>query len=161
MPDCRGGFVVRFSDVSERKKPDDRYGQLFAEGSTGVYQTAAEGKILMANPALARMLRYDSSEELLATVSDSGRQVWVTPEERSRFVQTMEEQGVVRGLECRHKCKDGDEILVSLTGRRVAGPDGKTSYYEGFIEDITARERQQAALREAEEAIRDRDRQLC
>src|SRR5260370_19046471 len=72
----------------------------------------------------------------------------------------MEEQGVVRGLECRHKCKDGDEILVSLTGRRVAGPDGKTSYYEGFIEDITARQRQQAALREAEEAIRDRERQL-
>src|SRR5260370_3760839 len=72
----------------------------------------------------------------------------------------MEEHGWVRGRECRHKCKDGDEILVSLTGRRVAGPDGKTSYYEGFIEDITARERQQAALREAEEAIRDRERQL-
>ena len=32
--------------------------------------------------------------------------------------------------------------------------------YEGFIEDITARERQLAALREAEEAIRDRERQL-
>jgi two-component system cell cycle sensor histidine kinase/response regulator CckA len=160
MPDSRGGFVVRFSDVSERKRTDDRYRHIFNEGSTGVFQTSPEGQILMANPALARMLRYDSSEELLATVSDSGRQVWVTPEERSRFVQTMEEQGVVRGLECRHKCKDGDEILVSLTGRRVAGPDGKTSYYEGFIEDITARERQQAALREAEEAIRDRERQL-
>ncbi len=114
----------------------------------------------MANPALARMLRYDSSEELLATVSDSARQVWVTPEERSRFVQAMEEQGVVRGMECRLKCKDGGEILVSLTGRRVAGPDGKTSLYEGFIEDITARERQMEALREAEEAIRDRERQL-
>ena len=160
MPDAGGGLVVRFSDVTERKRSDDRYRHIFNEGSTGVFQTSPEGQLQMANPALARMLRYDSSEELLATVSDSARQVWATPEERSRFVQTMEEQGVVRGLECRYKCKDGGEILVSLTGRRVAGPDGKTSYYEGFIEDITARERQQAALREAEEAIRDRERQL-
>ena len=160
MPDGKGGLVVRFADVTERKRTDDRYRHIFNEGSTGVFQTSAEGHLLMANPALARMLRYDSSEELLATVSDSARQVWVTPEERSRFVQAMEEQGVVRGMECRLKCKDGGEILVSLTGRSVAGPDGKTSLYEGFIEDITARERQMEALREAEEAIRDRERQL-
>src|SRR5260370_41591283 len=132
MPDSRGGFVVRFSDVSERKRTDDRYRHIFNEGSTGVFQTSPEGQILMANPALARMLRYDSSEELLATVSDSGRQVWVTPEQRSRFVQTMEEQGVVRGLECRPKCKDGDELLLSPTARRVAGPDTETSNYEGI-----------------------------
>jgi PAS domain S-box-containing protein len=160
MPDAQGGLVVRFSDVMERKRTEDRYRHIFNEGSTGVFQTSPEGRLLMANPALARMLRYDSSEELLATVSDSARHVWVVPEDRSRFVQAMEEYGVVRGLECRYKCKDGDEILVSLTGRRVAGPDGKTAYYEGFIEDITARERQLAALREAEEAIRDRERQL-
>jgi two-component system, cell cycle sensor histidine kinase and response regulator CckA len=160
MPDAGGGLVARFSDVTERKKTDDRYRHIFNEGSTGVFQTSPEGRLQMANPALARMLRYASSEELLAAVSDSARQVWVTPDQRSRFVQAMEEQGVVRGLECRYKCKDGDEILVSLTGRRVAGPDGKTAYYEGFIEDITARERQLAALREAEEAIRDRERQL-
>ena len=160
MPDAGGGLVVRFADVTERKRTDDRYRHIFNEGSTGVFQTSPQGRFQMANPALARMLRYDSSEELLATVSDSGKQVWATPEDRSRFVQMMEEQGVVRGLECRHKCKDGSEILVSLTGRRVAGPDGKTSFYEGFVEDITARERQQAALREAEEAIRDRERQL-
>ncbi len=160
MPDAGGGLVVRFSDITERKRTDDRYRHIFNEGSTGVFQTTPQGQFQMANPALARMLRYDSSEELLATVSDSGKQVWATPEERSRFVQMMEEQGVVRGLECRHKCKDGTEVLVSLTGRRVAGPDGKTAFYEGFVEDITARERQLAALREAEEAIRDRERQL-
>jgi two-component system cell cycle sensor histidine kinase/response regulator CckA len=160
MPDARGGLVVRFADVTERKRTDERYRHFFNEGSTGVFQTSPEGQLQMANPALARMLHYDSSEELLATVSDLARQVWVTPEERSRFVQAMEEQGVVRGMECRLKCKDGGEILVSLTGRRVAGTDGKTSLYEGFLEDITARERQLAALREAEEAIRDRERQL-
>jgi PAS domain S-box-containing protein len=153
IPDAVGGLVVRFSDITERKRCEEQYRHFSTEGSTGVFQTSPQGRFLMANPALARMLRYDSSEELIATVTDSATQAWVVPEDRVRFVQAIEGQGVVRGLRCRHKCKDGAEILVSITGRKVAGADGKTAYYEGMVEDITARQGQQEALREAAEAI--------
>jgi two-component system cell cycle sensor histidine kinase/response regulator CckA len=160
IPDSVGGLVVRLSDITERKRNDEQHSRHSTDGFTGVFQTTPEGHFLMANPALARMMRYESSDELIATVTDSATQVWMAPEDRSRFAQLIEEQGVVRGLRCRHKCKDGAEILVSLTARTVPGPDGKTAYYEGMVEDITAHQGQQEALREAAEAIRIRERQL-
>jgi two-component system cell cycle sensor histidine kinase/response regulator CckA len=160
MPDAGRGLVVRFSDITDRKTSEEQYRRFSTEGSTGVFQTTPQGRFLMANPALARMLRYDSTDDLLSTITDSATQGWVVPEDRARFVQAIEEEGVVRGLRCRHKCKDGAEILVSLTGRKVAGPDGKTAYYEGMVEDMTARQGQQEALREAAEAIRIRERHL-
>jgi PAS domain S-box-containing protein len=60
----------------------------------------------------------------------------------------------VRGFECQFRKRDGTEIWVSLNTRRVAGPDGRTLYYEGFIEDITERRRAEKGLREAEELYR-------
>ena len=32
---------------------------------------------------------------------------------------------------------DGTPIWVSLSARKICGPDGKTLYYQGFMEDIT------------------------
>ena len=125
-----------------------------------MFRTSPQGGILAASPALVRMLRYDSLEDLLGGETGTTPEVWATPQERARFTQSMESQGGVRDLECRCRCKDGAEIRVSLSARRIDGPDGQTLYFEGFGEDVTAREEQQAALREALQAIRDRERQL-
>ena len=74
MPDTEGGLVVRFSDITERKRCEEQYRNFSTDGSTGVFQTTPQGRFLMANPALARMLRYDSTDDLLTTITDSARQ---------------------------------------------------------------------------------------
>src|SRR5215211_2842821 len=53
----------------ERRKAEEKYRSIFENAVEGIFQTTVEGRILTANPAMARMLGYESPEELLATVS--------------------------------------------------------------------------------------------
>ena len=44
-----------------------------------------DGRVLQVNPALVRMLGYQSAEELTAAISDVTRQVIVLPKDRKRM----------------------------------------------------------------------------
>jgi PAS domain S-box-containing protein len=143
-------------DITERKRAEKalqeseaRYRGIFDGALEGISRTTLQGTILVANPALAKMLGYDSAEDVVRGVVDSALQVWADPAERSRFALLLEEQGAVRGYECRFLRKDGTEIWVSLNSRAVRGPDGQTAYYDGFIEDITDRRKNEESLRAA------------
>jgi len=105
--------------------------------------------------AFAKMLGYESAQELTSTITDPAHQVWLDPNGRSRFRQLLEEHEVVRGYECQFKRKDGTAIWVSLNCRKVRGKDGRTLYHEGLIADITDRKRIEDALRDSEEKYRD------
>jgi len=138
-------------DISQRKDAQKQYQEIFEGALEGIYRTSLEGKNLAANPALARMLGYDSTGELASTVTDAARQVWVDPNERAEFIRLLQKEGVVTGYECRLKRQDGTPIWVSLNNRMVYAPDGQPLYIDGFVEDITARRLMQDALRKSEE----------
>ena len=147
-------------DITDRKLADRaiqeaemKYRDIFDGALEGVFQTTLDGKSLTANPALARMLGYDSPEEVVSSVRNSAYDVWLDPNERSRFIKLLEEQGSVRGYECQYKRKDGAVIWVSLSSRIVRRPDGQT-IHQGFIEDITDRKRSEMQLRDSEEQYR-------
>jgi diguanylate cyclase (GGDEF)-like protein/PAS domain S-box-containing protein len=149
-------FIAVKEDISERKRAEDALRKaeeesrrLFAEAVEGIFRTSPEGKFIVANPAVGRILGYTSAEEFLSSISDSGRQVWESPEERQLVASLIEEQGAVRGHECQFRRKDGTTIWVSLNARKSPGPDGRTQYYQGFFEDITERRRAREALEEA------------
>ncbi|MCK7492841.1 MAG: PAS domain-containing protein [Comamonadaceae bacterium] len=59
------------------KASEQRYRELFQNVTAGVFQTTADGKFMAANPALVRMLGYDSEDELLAV--DVARDVYAGP----------------------------------------------------------------------------------
>ena len=48
------------------KASEQRYRELFQNVTAGVFQTTPDGKFMAANPALVRMLGYESEDELLA-----------------------------------------------------------------------------------------------
>ena len=154
------GLIVHFSDITERRKEEEHHNRIFDESPTGMFRIAPEGRLLAANQALAKMLRYDSPGEMCSIVSNVADQVFARREDRARLIGLGRAQGSVRGVECQFKCKDGDLIWVSISGRRVTAPDGITTLYEGFIEDITKQRERDEALHQAEELIRQRERQL-
>ena len=137
-----------------QKQAEENYRDIFDNALEGIYKTSPEGQSLAVNPALARMLGYDSPEEVTSTIKDSGHQVWVDPNDRLRYVRLLEEQGIARGYECQYKRKDGTKFWVSLNTRRVTGPNGQTLFYTGFIEDITERKRTEEAIRISETKYR-------
>ena len=134
----------------ELREIEARYQVIFDGAIEGIYRTTLHGENVVANPAAARILGYDSSEEVISAIEDSARKVWVDPDERSRFVRLLEEQGTIRGYECQFKKKDGTKIWVSLNSRAVRGTDGQLAYIEGFVEDITERKQAEETLRESE-----------
>jgi len=155
------GISVFGKDITERKaaekalqEAEKKYRDIFEGAVEGFYQSTPEGKPLAANPALAKMLGYDWPDELKSTIKDTSRDVWMDPEERARYLQQLEEHGVIQDFECQFKRKDGTPIWVSLNTRRVCGSDGRALYLEGFIEDITGRKRAERQIRESEERYR-------
>ena len=114
----------------------------------GIFETSPQGQPLTVNPALARTLGYDSSGEFISKIRDLGGQLYADPDKRAEFVELIEKQDVVLGFECELLRRDGAKTWVSISSRRVCGPDGKTLYYSGFMEDITERKQAEEALAE-------------
>ena len=82
------------------QKAEEKYRRIFEGALEGIFETSLQGEILTANPALARMLGYESPEDIISSVKDIATQVWLTPEARADFVRRHEQQ-IIRYFECR------------------------------------------------------------
>jgi PAS domain S-box-containing protein len=141
------GVAIR--DITQRKQAEEalrqseeRYRTLFENAPVGIYRTTPDGRILAGNPALVRMLGYSSFEELAHTNLNTS---FFGPEyPRSQFIELMEQQGGVAGLECVCHKKDGGSLLIRENARAIRDESGKILYYEGTVEDITERKRAEA-----------------
>ena len=146
------------------RKAEEKYRNIFEGAVEGIFETSPQGQPLTANPALARILGYDSPDEFISVIQDSAHQVFADPDKRAEYVGLLEKQDVVLGFECEFLRRDGTKIWASLNSRRVCGPDGKTLFYSGFMEDITERKQAEEELKKyrehLEEMIRERTVEL-
>jgi PAS domain S-box-containing protein len=159
------GFLVRVwgtqRDITERKtaekalrRAEEKYRGIFENAVEGIYQSTVDGRLLTANPAMARILGYDSAEELTSLVGDVSRQLYADPEQRRALVGLLREQGSVTGYEVEMCRKGGGRVWVSVSGRVVRAADGDIVGYEGTIEDVSARKEAEEALRQSEALYR-------
>ncbi len=129
---------------------EKKYRSLFDHLVEGIFQTTPEGRYLLANPALARIYGYDSPEELMASITDIGRKLYVQPGRREEFKRIMEERDVLTGFESQIYRKDGSIIWISENCRAIRDAQGRLLYYEGTVEDITQRRQAEQNLRDSE-----------
>jgi diguanylate cyclase (GGDEF)-like protein/PAS domain S-box-containing protein len=118
------------------KASEQRYRELFQNVTAGVFQSTTDGKFMATNPALVRMLGYDSEDELLAL--DLARDVYADPGHRDEWIRTMAESGEVRNAELVLRRRDGTRLVVLENSRAVRDADGRVLFYEGTLTDITA-----------------------
>jgi PAS domain S-box-containing protein len=126
------------------RESEERFRSLYENSTLGLYRTIPDGRIVLANPALVKMLGYSSFDDL------SGRDLEADGFEpsypRTQFVEKIEKAGAVIGLESAWKRRDGTTVFVRESARAIRDPEGRTLYYDGTVEDITGR-------REAEEEL--------
>jgi PAS domain S-box-containing protein len=139
---------------SNLKVAEEQYRSIFENAVEGIYQTTPDGKFLSVNPATARILGYDSPKELLETVNDIGKQLYVVQGDRNKFLELIQKKQAVSGLEIQFRRKDGSVIWVSLHARTVHEENGDIKLIEGFFVNITERKQSVEALREREEYLR-------
>ena len=133
---------------------DDKYRQFFENAAEGMYQSTPEGRFLNTNPAAARILGYDSPEELIGTITDIRSQVYACPEDRDRMITILKKDGVLKNFEMQNRRKNGSLVWISATAFAVCDEQGRILYYEGTFKDITDRKQTEQFLRESEELYR-------
>ena len=129
---------------------EEKYHSLFDHLVEGIFQTTPGGRCLMANAALARIFGYASPAELMQSVTDVGRRVYVEEGRREEFVRLMQERDTITGFESQIHRKDGSVIWISENCRAIRGARGQLLYYEGTVVDITKRRQAEENLRHSE-----------
>ena len=148
-------YVAIKQDVTSRKIAEDKlrraeatYRSIFEDAVIGIFQTTPDGRPLSFNRAMARLHGYDSPEELLAEVSNVGRQLFVDPNALQELASALEVQRTLRSIELEVFRKDGSKRWVLANARAVTDADGKVVHHEVTAEDITDRKMAEEFLRE-------------
>jgi PAS domain S-box-containing protein len=113
-----------------------RYRDILATAPIGIFCSTPQGRYLTANPFHARMLGFDSPEDLARETADIRQQVYVDTADRDRLLHLLENDGEVSGFVSRRRRRDGSVIWTSLSARLVRQPDGR-DHIDGFSVDVT------------------------
>jgi formate hydrogenlyase transcriptional activator len=126
---------------------EERFRTLYENSTIGLYRTTPDGRILLANPSLVKMLGFSSFSELSQLNLEKAE--WGFGYSRSDFKLQLETDGEVRGLETSWRNRNGTAIFIRESARAIRNPQGEIAYYEGTVEDITECKRAEAELRTA------------
>jgi PAS domain S-box-containing protein len=129
------------------QKAEERYRSIFENAAEGIYQSTPDGKLLTANPSLAKIFGFTSTEELIHSVTDIGSQIYVNGHERQQIKNLIEKDGKAFGIEFQSVKKNGEIIWVRDHVRAIYDKNKRVKYYEGTLEDITERKLAEDRLR--------------
>jgi diguanylate cyclase (GGDEF)-like protein/PAS domain S-box-containing protein len=134
-----GDLASLARDLASASESEAQYRSIFDNAQEGMYQTTPDGHYIRVNNALARMYGYDGPEDLIANLTNIATMGYVYPADRARFRALMDAADVVHDFEAEFHRRDGGVIWITENARSVRDQGGKLLYYEGTVEDITAR----------------------
>jgi len=134
--------------LAEQRLAEESYRKLFETSIDGIYVTTPGGKLLNANPALARIMGYDRPEQLIESIDDVAQNVYVTPAAREEFQRLMQRDGMVREFEYQVRQRGGGILWLSDSATAVRDEKGEVTRYEGTVRDITDQKRAEDAIAE-------------
>ncbi len=117
------------------EKSEKKFRSIFDNSFEGIFQSTVEGKFVTVNPALIRLLGYESKEELMNL--NIKNDVFKYPEEREIITKKLKEIGEIRNYRLVLKRKDGSDVIVKLNDRLAVNGEDSQIYFEGNIQDIS------------------------
>ncbi len=151
---CAQNITTQKRFEEKLRRSEEKYRNIFEGSTEGIYQVSHGGRFITANPAAARILGYESPEELIGAITDIGSQVYVYPEDRDKALTLLRKDGFFKNFEVRNRQKNGSIVWVLANVHIVRDDQGNILYHEGTSRDITERKRAEEALYKAEEKYR-------
>ena len=145
------GITVLARDVSALRRNETRFTELFETLQEGIYIATPEGSILDANPALVRMLGYESKEELLKRKVP---EIFADRTARKTVKEQVERQPMAQGQEITLLRRDGTSILCLNSAVAVRDNSGQVVRYQGAVMDITEHRETERRLHQQQEFAR-------
>ena len=131
------------TSLSEKK-----YRSIFDDSPEGMFQSSFDGRFITVNKSLAKMLGYESKDELmqLNLMSD----LYKDHKERLKLIEILKEKGVVENYTVTLLKKDGTELIARLNDRIAEDDISGEIHFEGSIQDITKEVEAENRRRQAE-----------
>jgi len=136
--------------VKQRKalrEAEQRFQSLFDDVPLGLFRVTRDGNIVDVNPALIEMLGHPDRKSLAAVKAVD---FFAEPAERHAMLNLLKRSGIIRSFEARLRRHSGTIIWAEANARAVRNAANQVAYYEGSLEDITARKEAERSLRESE-----------
>ena len=141
------GILMAGREITGRKIMEEaireselKYRSIFINSTEGIFQNTLDGKFRMVNPALLKILGYDSEEDLMKS-SGFVKNSCVEPSILVDLYQLLQNQDYVNDFELKVYRKNRDIIDVSLNAHRVCDSSGEIKYFEGRLIDVTEKKR--------------------
>ncbi len=135
--------IVR--DISERKEAEqalkeseERYRSFFDDDLTGDFISTPEGTLLACNKAYAKILGFDSVEEI---IKHNAMSFYPHPQIREDFLSILKEKKKVEGHEIEMQRRDGRPIYIIENVIGSFNNDGELTEIKGYLFDITDRKK--------------------
>jgi PAS domain S-box-containing protein len=145
------GVTILARDVSSLRKNEARFTELFETLQEGIYIINPAGEILDVNPALVRMLGYESKEDLLA---HHVPEIFSDRQARKSMKHEVERQPILQGREITLTRKDGTTLICLNTAAAVRDSAGTVIRYQGALMDITGSRVMERRLHQQQEFAR-------
>jgi diguanylate cyclase (GGDEF)-like protein/PAS domain S-box-containing protein len=142
--DLEREIAKRKETVEALSRAEANFRSLFERAVEGIFRSTFEGELKEVNPAMVRLLGYDSPEELLATVKTRCG-IMLDKDVCKEYHGALRRDGVVSNFEFQAIRKDGTSIWCSESSRLVKIEDGQ-EFIEGVLEDITSRKKDELEL---------------
>jgi len=133
-------------DITERKKIEEalrqsekKFRAIFNNLPLGIFRSSFGGVVLEANPALARMHGYASTEDFLRDNWDLNRKLYARSEDRQRLLDALLTNPSGVHMEIDFLRADGVIFQTIVNAALHLDENGVPSFIDGSIEDITER----------------------
>ena len=124
---------------SQLRESEKKYRSIFDNSILGIFRSTPSGRYLDINSAFAHIAGFDSPEEMISTITDIQQELYVNPEARDTIKELLAKSGEIRGFETEVWHRSGGKIWVTFNVKAIKNESGDIIWYEGTLEDITAR----------------------
>ncbi len=133
------GELAKYLQVAtgERQAAEERYRRIFEDATFGLFQTLPDGTVIAANPALTRLLGYESPAALASGAINLALAHFVDPDKRTELYRLLDTREFVSGFEVQLRRTDSSLVWGRLSARAVRDSQGVDHHHEGIIEDVT------------------------
>ncbi|MBF0228671.1 MAG: PAS domain S-box protein [Desulfamplus sp.] len=153
-PDGTRFKLSLYRDITRRKEQqaklkssEEGYRRLFDHAGCGVFISSKEGQFIDVNSAFLKMLGYTNKDNFLTM--DIAHDLYLKPDDRKKFIESVEKTGRVVDYEVEWRRRDGHSIQVMLTSHVRYDDNGNVIGYEGIVVDQSQRKIMEDKMKKA------------